>query len=50
MSQHFGHDVLIIGSGAAGLSLALMLPDNLRIASHLVTMERAARDAATNQE
>src|SRR5690554_1599500 len=32
MSQHFGHDVLIIGSGAAGLSLALMLPDNLRIA------------------
>ena len=32
MSQHFGHDVLIIGSGAAGLTLALTLPDNLRIA------------------
>lgn len=32
MSQHFGHDVLIIGSGAAGLTLALTLPGNLRIA------------------
>ncbi|MBV7564653.1 L-aspartate oxidase [Pseudomonas sp. sia0905] len=32
MSQHFQHDVLIIGSGAAGLTLALTLPDNLRIA------------------
>jgi len=32
MSQHFQHDVLVIGSGAAGLSLALTLPDDLRIA------------------
>ena len=32
MSQHFQHDVLVIGSGAAGLSLALNLPDHLRIA------------------
>jgi len=32
MSQHFQHDVLIIGSGAAGLTLALTLPEHLRIA------------------
>jgi L-aspartate oxidase len=32
MSQHFQHDVLVIGSGAAGLSLALTLPSHLRIA------------------
>jgi len=32
MSRHLQHDVLVIGSGAAGLSLALTLPDNLRIA------------------
>jgi L-aspartate oxidase len=32
MSKHFQHDVLVIGSGAAGLSLALTLPPNLRIA------------------
>ncbi|MBV4459818.1 L-aspartate oxidase [Pseudomonas sp. COR58] len=32
MSQQFQHDVLVIGSGAAGLSLALTLPGNLRIA------------------
>ncbi|WP_144572355.1 L-aspartate oxidase [Azomonas agilis] len=32
MSQHFSHDVLIIGSGAAGMTLALNLPNNLRIA------------------
>ncbi|GLX13221.1 L-aspartate oxidase [Pseudomonas straminea] len=32
MSQHFKHDVVIIGSGAAGLTLALTLPDNLHIA------------------
>ncbi len=32
MSQHFQHDVLIIGSGAAGLTLALTLPDHLSIA------------------
>ena len=32
MSQQFQHDVLVIGSGAAGLSLALNLPANLRIA------------------
>ncbi|KAF0863405.1 L-aspartate oxidase [Pseudomonas sp. LD120] len=32
MSQQFQHDVLVIGSGAAGLSLALTLPNHLRIA------------------
>lgn len=32
MSQQFQHDVLVIGSGAAGLSLALNLPGHLRIA------------------
>lgn len=32
MSQHYQHDVLIIGSGAAGLTLALTLPASLRIA------------------
>ena len=32
MSKHFSHDVLIIGSGAAGLSLALRLNENLRVA------------------
>ena len=32
MSKHFSHDVLIIGSGAAGLSLALRLDKNLRVA------------------
>jgi len=32
MSQHLQHDVLVIGSGAAGLSLALNLPAHLRIA------------------
>ena len=32
MSRHFQHDVLVIGSGAAGLSLALTLPGDLRIA------------------
>ena len=32
MSQHFQHDVLVIGSGAAGLSLALTLPGHLRVA------------------
>ncbi|WP_062388226.1 L-aspartate oxidase [Pseudomonas abietaniphila] len=32
MSRHFQHDVLVIGSGAAGLSLALTLPSHLRIA------------------
>ena len=30
--QKFRHDVLIIGGGAAGLSLALRLPDTLRVA------------------
>jgi L-aspartate oxidase len=32
MSQHHKHDILVIGSGAAGLTLALTLPENLRIA------------------
>jgi L-aspartate oxidase len=32
MNQHFQHDVLVIGSGAAGLTLALTLPARLRIA------------------
>ena len=32
MSQHYQHDVLVIGSGAAGLTLALTLPGHLRIA------------------
>ena len=32
MSQHHQYDVLVIGSGAAGLSLALNLPESLRIA------------------
>ncbi|MFQ5487730.1 MAG: L-aspartate oxidase [Gammaproteobacteria bacterium] len=32
MSHQFQHDVLIIGSGAAGLSLALRLADHARIA------------------
>lgn len=32
MSQHYQHDVLVIGSGAAGLTLALTLPEHLRIA------------------
>ena len=32
MSQHYQHDVLVIGSGAAGLTLALTLPAHLRIA------------------
>jgi L-aspartate oxidase len=32
MSERFQHDVLIVGSGAAGLSLALRLSRNLRVA------------------
>src|SRR5690606_36794341 len=32
MRQHYQHDVLVIGSGAAGLTLALTLPEHLRIA------------------
>ncbi|UTW07042.1 L-aspartate oxidase [Pseudomonas benzenivorans] len=32
MSQQYQHDVLVIGSGAAGLTLALTLPQHLRIA------------------
>ena len=32
MSQHVQHDVLIIGSGAAGLTLALTLPPSLSVA------------------
>lgn len=32
MSNHFQHDVLVIGSGAAGLSLALRLPEHYRVA------------------
>mgnify|MGYP000441524124 CR=1 FL=1 len=32
MSTSFSHDVLVIGSGAAGLTLALNLPEHMRIA------------------
>lgn len=32
MNKHYYHDVLIIGSGAAGLTLALQLPKKLKIA------------------
>jgi L-aspartate oxidase len=32
MNQHFSHDILIIGSGAAGLALALNLSEHSRIA------------------
>ncbi len=32
MSQYYSHDVLVIGCGAAGLTLALHLPENLRVA------------------
>ncbi|MHA6492831.1 L-aspartate oxidase [Pseudomonas borbori] len=32
MSQQYQHDVLVIGSGAAGLTLALNLPESLRVA------------------
>lgn len=32
MTQHFKHDVLVIGSGAAGLTLALKLADSLSVA------------------
>lgn len=32
MSQHLSHDVLVIGSGAAGLSLALRLDPTIRVA------------------
>ncbi|MFC3609159.1 L-aspartate oxidase [Stutzerimonas tarimensis] len=32
MSKHYSHDVLVIGSGAAGLTLALNLPEQLRVA------------------
>jgi L-aspartate oxidase len=32
MSQHFQHDILIIGSGAAGLSVALRLDSRLKVA------------------
>ena len=32
MSEHFSHDVLVIGSGAAGLSLILRLDPGLRVA------------------
>ncbi|MCQ4320197.1 L-aspartate oxidase [Stutzerimonas stutzeri] len=32
MSRHYQYDVLVIGSGAAGLTLALNLPPSLRVA------------------
>jgi L-aspartate oxidase len=32
MSSHYQHDVVVIGRGAAGLSLALRLPSHFRIA------------------
>ena len=44
MSREFSHDVLIIGSGAAGLSLALRLDQSLRIA---VISKRALKEGNT---
>jgi len=32
MHKHFWHDVLVIGSGAAGLAAALKLPDTIKVA------------------
>jgi len=32
MTQHYTHDVLVIGSGAAGLTLALHMPEHVRVA------------------
>ncbi|MEX0951677.1 MAG: L-aspartate oxidase [Gammaproteobacteria bacterium] len=44
MTQHYQHDVLIIGSGASGLSLALQLADHARIA---VLSKAALNEGAT---
>lgn len=32
MTQHYSHDVLVIGSGAAGLTLALHMPEHVKVA------------------
>ena len=32
MSKHYSHDILVIGSGAAGLTLALSLANQYRVA------------------
>jgi L-aspartate oxidase len=45
MSKQLQHDVLVIGSGAAGLSLALALPATLRIA---VISKGALSDGSTS--
>ncbi len=44
MATHYTHDVLVIGSGAAGLTLALRLADQARVA---VICKNAATDGAT---
>ena len=44
MSNGFQHDVLIIGSGAAGLTLALQLADQLKVA---ILSKDAASEGAT---
>ena len=45
MSNHqYQHDVLIIGSGAAGLSLALQLAGNLKVA---ILSKAAVTESAT---
>ncbi|NIN36777.1 MAG: FAD-dependent oxidoreductase, partial [Gammaproteobacteria bacterium] len=44
MADQFQHDVLIIGSGAAGLSLALQLGEHARVA---VLSKSALKEGAT---
>jgi L-aspartate oxidase len=44
MNQHFSHDILIIGSGAAGLALALNLSEHSKIA---VLSKNRLKDGST---